>query len=80
VPIVYWSSDLGDTWLDTIDPQKTADLININHGTVLLAHDFDRAENEAGVESLILEAIQVAIKTAKQSRMQVLTVSDILNK
>ena len=66
VPIVYWSSDLGDTWLDTIEPQKTSDLVNKNHGTVLLAHDFDRAENEVGVENLILEAIQVALKTAKQ--------------
>ncbi len=80
VPIVYWSSDLGDTWLDSIEPQKTADLININHGTVFLAHDFDRAENEIGLENLILEAIQVALKTAKQSRMQVLTVSELLNK
>jgi len=80
VPIVYWSSDLGDTWLDTIEPQKTSDLVNKNHGTVLLAHDFDRAENEAGVENLILEAIQITIKTAKQSRMQILTVSELLNK
>jgi peptidoglycan/xylan/chitin deacetylase (PgdA/CDA1 family) len=80
VPIIYWSSDLGDTWLDTIDPQKSADLVNRNQGTVFLAHDFDRAENEVGIENLVLEAIQVALKTAKESRMQVLTISELLNR
>jgi len=42
VLIVYWSVDLGDTWLETIDPRRIAHLVEKAAGAVSLAHDLEQ--------------------------------------
>lgn len=76
VPIVYWSVDLGDTWLETIDPARIAHLAQEAGGAVSLAHDFDRSDDT--LDSLILESVRSALAMAQQTGMQVLTCSQLL--
>ncbi len=78
VPIVYWSVDLGDTWLETIDPHRIAHLAKEAGGAVSLAHDFDRSDDTA--DSLILESVRSALTMAQQTGMQVLTCSQLFSR
>ena len=78
VPIVYWSVDLGDTWLETIDPRRIAHLVKKAGGAVSLAHDFDRSDDT--LDPLILESIRSALATARQTGMQVLTCSELFSR
>ena len=78
VPIVYWSVDLGDTWLETIEPRRIAHLVKKAGGAVSLAHDFDRSHDT--LDPLILESIRSALATARQTGMQVLTCSELFSR
>lgn len=78
VPIVYWSVDLGDTWMETIDPARIAHLAKEAGGAVSLAHDFDRSDDTA--DSLILESVRSALTMARQTGMQVLTCSQLFSR
>lgn len=75
VPIVYWSVDLGDTWMETIDPHRIAHLSKEAGGAVLLAHDFDRGDQS--VEQLIVESIRLTLSMAKENGMCIVTVSEL---
>jgi peptidoglycan-N-acetylglucosamine deacetylase len=78
VPIIYWSSDLGDTWLETIDPRRIAHLAEKAGGAVSLAHDFDRSDDT--LDPLILESVRLALAMARQTGMQVLTCSELFSR
>lgn len=77
VPIVYWTFDLGDTWpLDKQDSQRVAALVEESRGAVVLAHDFDRINED--VNRMVLESVQSLLRQAREKRMLVLTVSQFL--
>jgi hypothetical protein len=76
VPIVYWSLDLGDTWMKKPDSQRIALLTKKAEGTVPLAHDFDWPDDS--MVQLILESVRSARGVAKQIDMRTLTVSKLL--
>lgn len=78
VPIVYWSVDLGDTWMVKLDAQRIALLAEKAGGAVSLAHDFDRSDDS--VDSLVLESVRFALEMAKEKGMQTLTCSQLLSR
>lgn len=77
VPVIYWSADLGDTWVEKIDPHRIAHLAQKAGGAVSLAHDFDRSGDT--LDSLILESVRSALAMAGQTGMRVLTCSQLLS-
>lgn len=77
VPIVYWSVDLGDTWMTKLDPQRISLLAKEAGGAVSLAHDFDRHDDT--LDSLVLESVRLALSAAKKTGLQVLTVSELFH-
>lgn len=77
VPIVYWTLDSGDTSKSKPDNQKIELLTPNAQGTVSLAHDFNRSNENT--EHLILESLRLALEKAKEKGMQVITVSELLN-
>lgn len=78
VPIIYWSVDLGDTWMETIDTHRIAHLAQKAGGAVSLAHDFDRSDDT--LDPLVIESIRSALTMARQTGMQVLTCSELLSR
>lgn len=77
VPIVYWSVDLKDTWGLRPDRQRIAILTKTAGGAISLAHDFDRDDDSD--DDLVLKSTQSAVSMAKERKMRVLTVSQLLN-
>lgn len=77
MPIVYWTFDLGDTRLrDKPDSQKIVALVKKSGGAVVLAHDFDRINED--VNKMVLKSVQSLLRQAKEKGMPVLTVSQFL--
>lgn len=76
VPIVYWSVDLGDTWLNKLDPERIATFAKKTGGAVSLAHDFDRSDDST--DQVVLESLRSALITAREEDMRVLTISELL--
>ncbi|KPL22674.1 MAG: hypothetical protein AMJ75_07595 [Phycisphaerae bacterium SM1_79] len=77
VPIVYWSTDSGDTWQSKPDSHRIALLAKKAGGIVSLVHDFDRADDK--VSRFVLESVRLALATAKDKGMRVLTVSELFD-
>lgn len=77
VSIIYWSADLGDTWMEKIDPHRIAQLARKAGGAVSLAHDFDRSDDT--LDSLVLESVRSALAMAGETGMQMLTCSQLLS-
>lgn len=77
VPIIYWTSDIGDTWAQDkrINERVTA-LAEESEGAVVLAHDFDRVNEN--VSKMVLESVELALAQAREKGMQILTVSQLL--
>ena len=78
IPIVYWSIDMRDTIVPRSDPRRLAFLAKKAGGAVTLAHIFDRSDQ--GVNESVIQSTRLALKMAKESGMQVLTVSELLHK
>ncbi len=77
VPIVYWTFDLGDTRPpNEVDSQRIVALLKESRGAVVLAHDFDRINVD--INKMVLESVRIALAQAKEKRMPVLTVSQLL--
>jgi peptidoglycan/xylan/chitin deacetylase (PgdA/CDA1 family) len=77
VSIVYWTLDLGDTKPDSDhNSRRIAALIRESTGAVVLAHDFDRANKS--VNEMVLESVRAALLCAKDNKMRVLTISQLL--
>lgn len=75
VPVVYWSVDLGDTWLNRVDTERISQVVEKMGGAVSLAHDFDRGDQS--VEQLIVESIRLTLSMAKENGMCIVTVSEL---
>ena len=78
VPIVYWSFDSGDTFQPKPDIGQVTHSMEKAGAAVMLAHDFDRS-NDDRVE-LVLESVRSALSLAGEKKMQVLTVSQLLDR
>lgn len=77
VPIVYWTFDLGDTWpAYKRDSQRIAALARKPSGVVVLAHDFDRINED--VNKMVLESVRLVLTRAKAKKIPALTVSQLL--
>lgn len=76
-PIVYWTLDLGDTWRLKPDSQRIGLLAREMGGAVLLSHDFDRSDDSR--KRLVLESLRLALTTAEETNMRVVTVSELLD-
>jgi peptidoglycan/xylan/chitin deacetylase (PgdA/CDA1 family) len=77
VPIVYWTVDLGDTRMGKLHHQTIAIKAKEFGGAVSLAHDFDRSDDS--MDSLVLEATRLALVTAKERNIKLLTYSQLMN-
>jgi peptidoglycan/xylan/chitin deacetylase (PgdA/CDA1 family) len=77
VPIVYWSIDSGDTWQEVPNSLRLAQLTGRAEGVVLLAHDFDRKNENRS--QYVVESVRAALAIAADKDMQVLTVSELLD-
>lgn len=77
VPIVYWSTDVGDARTSQpFDNDKIALEASRMGGIVSVAHDFDRRNDS--VAQLVLESTKSALGMAREKKMRVLTVSQLL--
>jgi peptidoglycan/xylan/chitin deacetylase (PgdA/CDA1 family) len=77
VPIIYWTIDCGDTWETKPSCNMIAEAVK-KGGAVVLAHDFDRDDEDAN--QYVIGSIQSALAIAKDKGMQILTVSEFLDK
>jgi peptidoglycan/xylan/chitin deacetylase (PgdA/CDA1 family) len=77
VPIVYWSLDSRDTWREKPDYDVIAQLVAKAGGAVLLAHDFDRKNNDSS--RYVIESVRTALAMATEKGMRVLPVSELLD-
>ena len=77
VPIIYWTHDSGDSCKSVLDNKKIQILKTDADGTVCLAHDFNRFSEET--EQSLIESVRLALETAAEKGMRVMTVSELLN-
>jgi peptidoglycan/xylan/chitin deacetylase (PgdA/CDA1 family) len=77
-PIVYWSLDSGDTRSPRPPVAEVVAAAREAGGAVLLAHDFDRADEST--DPFVVELTQSILEMAKASRMKLVAVSDLLGR
>lgn len=77
VPIVYWSADSGDTWPVKPESNGLALMAGRRGGAVCLAHDFDRSNDNT--DPFVLNATRAVLAMARERRMCILTISQLLN-
>ena len=75
VPIIYWTEDSGDTWKSQPNIYRIATIVRKSGGFVCLFHDFNRSDDK--IESWVQEVVRIALDTAKEKSMQVVTVSEL---
>jgi peptidoglycan/xylan/chitin deacetylase (PgdA/CDA1 family) len=76
IPIVYWTTDSGDTWLlERGQPDRAALAIEKAGGGVVLAHDFDRTSPE--VHSYVLDALKATLDAAQKQGLRTSTCSQL---
>jgi peptidoglycan/xylan/chitin deacetylase (PgdA/CDA1 family) len=76
VPIIYWTDDSGDTWKIKPENDRIAKQIENSHGGITLFHDFNRGTQKK--ESWVLESVHLALLRAKEKRMNVVTILEII--
>ncbi len=78
VPIAYWTLDSGDTQPQHKQSQQRAlHLARKAGGAVILAHDFDRSDNNA--DQMFLESTRLTLEMAKETSMKMQTYSQLLS-
>lgn len=77
IPIVYWTHDSGDTCKSVLDNQKLQIPTTNSNGTVCLAHDFNRLNEET--EQSLIDSFRLALEMASEKGMRVMTISELLN-
>ncbi len=76
IPIAFWTTDSGDTWLfDGSRCDRAATAVEKMGGGVVLAHDFDRESDE--VHRYVLNALGAVLETAKKRGLLVSTFSQL---
>lgn len=79
VPVYYWSVVSGDTWApDKRDSKQAAVSAQKAGGAVILAHDFDRTNDD--VDKMVLDAISLSLLVAKEKGMKVMTLSELVRR
>lgn len=77
-PIFYWTLVSGDTWpIVKRDSHRVALLAGKTGGAVVLAHDFDRTNNDEA-DKMVLDSINLALLTAKEKGMKVMTLTELV--
>lgn len=76
VPIIYWTDDSGDSWPSKPANNRIEILARNVNGTVCLAHDFNRSNEEK--EHSLIESIRLALEMAAEKGMRLMTVSELL--
>jgi peptidoglycan/xylan/chitin deacetylase (PgdA/CDA1 family) len=77
VPIIYWTDDSGDTGKSSPEKQNINIPITNTNGTVCLAHDFNRSNQER--EHTLIESVREALEKATEKGMRIMTISELLN-
>jgi len=75
VPVYYWTLVSGDT--RPAGKRDSSLAAAMAGGAVVLAHDFDRADDS--VDDFVLESLNAALETAEQSGMEVRTLSELMS-
>jgi peptidoglycan/xylan/chitin deacetylase (PgdA/CDA1 family) len=74
IPIVYWTTDSGDTWQrERSSPERAPADVGKAGGGVVLTHDFDRESDE--VHRYVLDAVQSTLEMAQERGLRVSTFS-----
>ena len=76
-PIFYWTLVSGDTWpVGKRDSQRAALLASKTGGAVVLAHDFDREDDDVG--DMVLDSLRSTLSMARETGMKTLTMSEFV--
>lgn len=79
VPIIYWTVVCGDTWpVEKRDSRRSALLIAKAGGAVVLAHDFDRTNDDTN--KMVLDSFRLSLSMANDKGMKVVTLSELVGK
>jgi peptidoglycan/xylan/chitin deacetylase (PgdA/CDA1 family) len=79
VPIFYWTLVSGDTWpVGKRDSQRAALLASKTGGAVVLAHDFDREDDDVG--DMVLDSLRSTLSMARETGMKTLTMSEFVGR
>lgn len=80
VPVIYWTLDIGDTRMQKVKQNSQALALSAQNagGAVVLVHDYDRSDSSFA--TFILESIQGVLEMAKCNGMDVMPVSEFLNR
>ena len=79
VPIVSWTVDAGDRGSQKLpDAQKLASQVRLAGGAVVLAHDSDRVNPD--ITAFTLKSVRAVLSMAKETGMEIMTVSELLNR
>jgi peptidoglycan/xylan/chitin deacetylase (PgdA/CDA1 family) len=79
VPVVYWTVVCGDTWpVGKRDSRRSALLIAKAGVAVVLAHDFDRANDDTN--KMVLDSVRLSLSMAKDKGMKVITLSELVGR
>jgi len=79
IPILYWTLVSSDTWpVGRRDSQRAALLASKTGGAVVLAHDFDRTDDDTN--KMVLDSIRLSLVTAQETGMKVMVLSELLGR
>lgn len=78
VPVCYWTFDLGDTWSPhKRDGQRGANLTKHSHQAVVLAHDFDREDENDNV--IVIDSLRAMLSAVEQKGIKIATIAELMN-
>jgi len=78
VPVIYWTADIGDTWLPIIQKKIDREWAKIARGAVVLAHDFDRATDIR--DQYVLESLGRCLVMARQNGLDICSMAELKEK
>ena len=78
VPLIYWTLDSSDTWSprNKRDAQRAAISTGESGGAVVIAHDFDRENENDNI--MVLDSLRATLLMAKKVGMRVITISELV--
>ena len=78
IPIFYWTLVSGDTWpAEKRDSRRSATLAAKTGGAVVLAHDFDRDNDD--VDQMVIDTVDASLVMAREKGMTVMSLSELLS-
>ena len=76
VQVGWWTIVSGDTFSILPDPSSVVDQVELNHGGVVLMHDFDR--DEVDRSNYVLDLTRRLIEVARKNGWKICTQSELL--